>query len=190
MWTTTVQKTVLEPDGAEVTYSFAASGETEEQSVLYARLYASMVEYGLTAQKWAPAELPFPRMQLLQFIQPDTLEMLEAMYPDCVASAYQNAYAYVHSYCGNMFDLDAMLGANDTTSTSLTLRLALCICTVMYILASSPQYSDTYESHRDQVHFLLRGLKSGQRNFGKGGIIVEPNVRVQVVDLTRTGSRA
>ena len=187
MWTTSVQKTVISKDG-EVLYTFTARGETEEVAMLLVRIYASMVEFGLTAEKWMPADLPFPEEQLLQFIQPSQLDLLKNMYPDVVTVAYQNAYAYVQSYIGAMFDVDAMLDSGDTSASAMTLRLALAICTVTFILASSPQYSDVIELHNKQLHMLLRGLKSGNRNFSKNAITGEPNVRASVVSLTRIGN--
>lgn len=190
MWTTTVQKTVSDPStGDEILYTFSANGETEEAATSLACMYASMVEYGMDSQKWKPEGMAFPREQLYQFIQPAQLENIERMYPDAVDTAYQNAIAYIASYMGNMFDLEAMLNSGDSSSTALTLRLALAISTVTFILASSPQYSDTIELHNRQLHMLLRGLKSGQRNFGKNGISAEPNVRVQVVTLEKTGAK-
>ena len=128
-------------------------------------------------------------MELYQFIQPQQLANIEAMYPDAVATAYQSALAYVQSYIGAMFDITAMLDSEDTSSTALTLRLALAICTATYILSSSPQFSEVIELQNKQLHTLLRGLKSGNRNFGKAAIAGEPNVRVQVVKLERTGAK-
>lgn len=190
MYTTVVQKTVSDPStGDEVLYTFSGNGATEEEATSIACIYASMVEYGMVANKWQPGEMAFPREQLYQFIQPAQLNNIERMYPDAVSTAYQNAIAYVSSYMGNMFDLEAMLNSGDTSSTALTLRLALAISTVTFILASSPQYADTIELHNRQLHMLLRGLKSGQRNFGKNGIAAEPNVRVQVVTLEKTGAK-
>lgn len=190
MFTTTIQKTVVDPDtGDELLYSFVTTGETAEQSVSLACTYASMVEYGMEAEKWAPAEMAFPREQLYQFIQPQQLANIEAMYPDAVATAYQSALAYVQSYIGAMFDITAMLDSEDTSSTALTLRLALAICTATYILSSSPQFSEVIELQNKQLHTLLRGLKSGNRNFGKAAIAGEPNVRVQVVKLERSGAK-
>lgn len=130
-----------------------------------------------------------PREQLYQFIQPNQLDIIERMYPDAVATAYQNAMAYVQSYIGAMFDVDTMLTSGDTSSTALTLRLALCLKTVVYILASSPQYSETIEMHERQITMLLRGLKVGNRNMGKHGIAGDPNVRVSVVSLQKTGAK-
>lgn len=173
----------------DVLYTFVATAETEELATQYAIIYASMVEYGITAEQWAPGAMAFPKEQLYQFIQRDTLAMIEGMYPDAVATAYANAKAYVQSYIGAMFDVDAMLASGDTTSTMLTLRLALCLCTASYVLAVAPQYSDTVIRHQDQMHLLLKGLKSGQRNMGKAGIPAEPNVRIGVVNLSNQGSK-
>lgn len=170
-------------------YSYTAKGATPDEATAYALLYVSMVEYGLKAQRYAPAEMAFPRDQLYQFIQRNTLEGIIGMYPDAVETAYQNAMAYVQSYIGAMFDVDQMLQQGGTTSTALTLRLALCISTVTYILASSPQYADTIELHNRQLHMLLKGLKSGSRNFGKDAVGADPNVRVSIVKLVKTGSR-
>lgn len=178
----TVQKTVVDDiTGEELLYVYTATAETEALAMQQACIYASMIEYALLADKWTPREMAFPREQLYQFIQPATLEQLENMYPDAVSSAYSNALAYVSSYFGNMFDIDAMLGSGDTTATALTLRLCLCISTVTFLLASSPQYSEVIEQQNKQLHFLLRGLKSGSRNFGKAAIAAEPNVRVDVI---------
>lgn len=189
MWTITVQKTVPDSEGNDIQYAFAASAFDEAIAEMYVCAYASMVEYGLSAQRWAPGEMAFPREQLYQFIQRDVLATLEAMYENTVPTAYANAMAYIQSYFGNMYDIDAMLSSGDTSSTALTLRLALCISTVIFILASSPNYSETVETHNKQLHFLLRGLKSGQRNMGKAGIAAEPNVRLSVVSLSKIGSR-
>lgn len=187
MWKTTVSKTVMDDSGDEILYTFSAQADTQEKSEYLALLYVSMVEYGMVAQKYAPKEMAFPKEQLYQFIQRNTLDMLESMYPDVVETAYQNAYAYVQSYIGAMFDVDAMLAEGGMSSTVLTLRLALCISTVTYILASSPQNADTIAMHNQQLHMLLRGLKNGSRNMGKNGIAGEPNVRMSVVKLSKTG---
>lgn len=190
MWIETVQKTVVDPaTGDETLYTFSASAATQEAALRYACTYASMVEYGLVAQKWEPTDMAFPREQLYQFIQPNQLEIIERMYPDAVTTAYQNAVAYVQSYIGAMFDVDTMLATGGTTSTALTLRLALCLKTVVYILASSPQYSETIEMHERQITMLLRGLKIGNRNMGKYGVAGDPNVRVSVVSLQKTGAK-
>lgn len=190
MWIETVQKTIVDPStGDETLYTFSASAATQEAALRYACTYASMVEYGIVAQKWEPIEMAFPREQLYQFIQPNQLDIIERMYPDAVATAYQNAMAYVQSYIGAMFDVDTMLASGDTSSTALTLRLALCLKTVVYILASSPQYSETIEMHERQITMLLRGLKVGNRNMGKHGIAGDPNVRVSVVSLQKTGAK-
>ena len=110
MWIETVQKTVVDPaTGDETLYTFSASAATQEVALRYACTYASMVEYGLVAQKWEPTDMAFPREQLYQFIQPNQLEIIERMYPDAVTTAYQNAMAYVQSYIGAMFDVDTML---------------------------------------------------------------------------------
>jgi hypothetical protein len=185
----TAQKTVVDPSGDEVLYTYSAEASTRELALQQVRIYASMVEYGMVADKWQPKDMAFPREQLYQFIQPSQLENIESMYPDAVATAYQSALAYVQSYIGNMFDVDAMLSSESTTSTALTLRLALAISTVTYVLASSPQYSEVIELHNRQLQTLLRGLKAGSRNMGKDGIIADPNVRATVVKLQKTGAK-
>lgn len=189
MYRVTVQKTVVDSTGDEILYTYVATGETLEAATQEACVYASMIEYGLTAQKWQPSELAFPREQLYQFIQPSQLDILEQMYPDAVVSAYNNALAYVQSYIGAMFNVEEILEAGGTTSTAMTLRLALAIQTAIFLLASSPQYSETIETHNRQLHTLLRGLKSGGRNFGKSAEIAEPNMRVAIVNLTKTGAK-
>lgn len=185
----TAQKTVVDPSGDEVLYTYSAEASTRELALQQVRVYASMVEYGMVADKWQPKDMAFPREQLYQFIQPSQLENIESMYPDAVATAYQSALAYVQSYIGNMFDVDAMLSSESTTSTALTLRLALAISTVTYVLASSPQYSEVIELHNRQLQTLLRGLKAGSRNMGKDGVIADPNVRATVVKLQKTGAK-
>lgn len=185
----TAQKTVVDPSGDEVLYTYSAEASTREIALQQVRIYASMVEYGTVADKWQPKDMAFPREQLYQFIQPSQLENIESMYPDAVATAYQSALAYVQSYIGNMFDVDAMLSSESTTSTALTLRLALAISTVTYVLASSPQYSEVIELHNRQLQTLLRGLKAGSRNMGRDGIIADPNVRATVVKLQKTGAK-
>lgn len=185
----TAQKTVADPSGDEVLYTYSAEASTRELALQQVRIYASMVEYGMVADKWQPKDMAFPREQLYQFIQPSQLENIESMYPDAVATAYQSALAYVQSYIGNMFDVDAMLSSESTTSTALTLRLALAISTVTYVLASSPQYSEVIELHNRQLQTLLRGLKAGSRNMGRDGIIADPNVRATVVKLQKTGAK-
>jgi hypothetical protein len=185
----TAQKTVVDPSGDEILYTYSAEASTSELALQQVCIYASMVEYGMVADKWQPKDMAFPREQLYQFIQPSQLENIESMYPDAVATAYQSALAYVQSYIGNMFDVDAMLSSESTTSTALTLRLALAISTVTYVLASSPQYSEVIELHNRQLQTLLRGLKAGSRNMGKDGIIADPNVRATVVKLQKTGAK-
>lgn len=185
----TAQKTVVDPSGDEILYTYSAEAPTSELALQQVCIYASMVEYGMAADKWQPKDMAFPREQLYQFIQPSQLENIESMYPDAVATAYQSALAYVQSYIGNMFDVDAMLSSESTTSTALTLRLALAISTVTYVLASSPQYSEVIELHNRQLQTLLRGLKAGSRNMGKDGIIADPNVRATVVKLQKTGAK-
>lgn len=185
----TAQKTVVDPSGDEILYTYSAEASTRELALQQVCVYASMVEYGMVADKWQPKDMAFPREQLYQFIQPSQLENIESMYPDAVATAYQSALAYVQSYIGNMFDVDAMLSSESTTSTALTLRLALAISTVTYVLASSPQYSEVIELHNRQLQTLLRGLKVGSRNMGKDGIIADPNVRATVVKLQKTGAK-
>ena len=189
LFVATAQKTVVDPSGDEVLYTYSAEASTRELALQQVRIYASMVEYGMVADKWQPKDMAFPREQLYQFIQPSQLENIESMYPDAVATAYQSALAYVQSYIGNMFDVDAMLSSESTTSTALTLRLALAISTVTYVLASSPQYSEVIELHNRQLQTLLRGLKAGSRNLGKDGIIADPNVRATVVKLQKTGAK-
>lgn len=185
----TAQKTVVNPSGDEILYTYSAEASTRELALQQVCIYASMVEYGMVADKWQPKDMAFPREQLYQFIQPNQLEIIERMYPDAVTTAYQNAMAYVQSYIGAMFDVDTMLATGGTTSTALTLRLALCLKTVVYILASSPQYSETIEMHERQITMLLRGLKIGNRNMGKYGVAGDPNVRVSVVSLQKTGAK-
>lgn len=185
----TAQKTVVDPSGDEVLYTYSAEASTRELALQQVCIYASMVEYGMVADKWQPKDMAFPREQLYQFIQPSQLENIESMYPDAVATAYQSALAFVQSYIGNMFDVDAMLSSESTTSAALTLRLALAISTVTYVLASSPQYSEVIELHNRQLQTLLRGLKAGSRNMGKDGIIADPNVRATVVKLQKTGAK-
>lgn len=185
----TAQKTVVDQSGDEVLYTYSAEASTRELALQQVCIYASMVEYGMVADKWQPKDMAFPREQLYQFIQPSQLENIESMYPDAVATAYQSALAYVQSYIGNMFDVDAMLSSESTTSTALTLRLALAISTVTYVLASSPQYSEVIELHNRQLQTLLRGLKAGSRNMGKDGIVADPNVRATVVKLQKTGAK-
>lgn len=185
----TAQKTVVDPSGDEILYTYSAEASTRELALQQVCIYASMVEYGMVADKWQPKDMAFPREQLYQFIQPSQLENIESMYPDAVATAYQSALAYVQSYIGNMFDVGAMLSSESTTSTALTLRLALAISTVTYVLASSPQYSEVIELHNRQLQTLLRGLKAGSRNMGKDGIIADPNVRATVVKLQKTGAK-
>lgn len=185
MWIATINKVFVDATGDEIMYTFTATANTETDAVNLALVYASMVEFGIMAERWSPGDMAFPREQLHQFIQPNQLEILEGMYPDVVPTAYASAMAYVQSYIGAMFDVDAMLQSSDTSSTALTLRLALCLCTATYVLASSPQYAETIEIHNRQLHTLLRGLKSGNRNFGKNAIAGEPNVRASVVKLSK-----
>lgn len=191
MYNVTVQKTVTDPSTLEeILYTYSISTETQESAMYAARAYASMVEYGIDSLRWKPTEgMPFPREQLYQFIQRSQLETIEAMYPDAVTTAYANALAYVQSYIGNMFDIEAMLDNNGTSASAMTLRLALCLSTVTFILASSPQYAETIELHNKQLHTLLRGLKSGSRSMGNDGIIQEPDTRIVVVNLRNAGSR-
>ena len=187
---TTVQKTVEDSEnGTDILYTFSVETATQAESESLACQYASMVEYGMLAERWTPSEFPFQKEQLYQYIQPNSLRTLEAMNPDAIKIAYASAYAYVHSYVGAMFDIDEMLDNNNTSSTSLTLRLALSISTATYLLASTPQYSEMIEYHNKQLLYLLRGLKSGHRNFGKGGITADPDVRVSIVSLNNTGGR-
>ena len=189
MYKVTVQKSIVDRDGDEALYTFTALGSTLEEATQTACIYASMVEYGLLADKWQPSTMSFPREQLYQFIQPSQLEIIEQMYPDAVATAYQNALAYVQSYVGAMFNIEEIIANEDTTSTGMTLRLALAIQTAVFLLSSSPQYSETIELHNRQIHMLLRGLKSGNRNFGANAPIADPDVRVSIVKPTKTGSR-
>lgn len=189
MYKVTVQKTVVDNVGEETLYTFTAKGSTVEEATELANIYASMVEYGLEAARLRPAEMPFPREHLYQYIQPAMLDNLVAMYPDAISVAYQSALAYVQSYIGAMFNVEEILEEGGTTSTALTLRLALIIQTAVFLLASSPQYSEATELHNQQVHTLLRGLKSGQRNFGRSAVEGDPNVRVAIVNLTKTGAK-
>jgi hypothetical protein len=188
-FTVSVEKTVVSDDETETEYTFSRTATTEADAENVCILYASMVDYGLIVEHWQPQDLAFPKSQLYQFIQPETLAHLEAIYPDVVISGYNNALAYVQSYIGAMFDVAAMLDAGGSTQTALTLRLALCLSTVTFILASSPQYSEVIMQQDKQLHQLLRGLKSGNRSFGKTAIVGEPNVRVSVVSLGNNGSR-
>lgn len=190
MWIATVQKTVTdEVTGDEILYTFSVSASTEDLATSLACVYASMVEYGMEARQWAPGDMLFPREELYQFIQPNSLAVIEDMYPDAVPTAYRNAVAYVNSYIGNMFDVETMIADEDTTATGLTLRLILCLQTAIFILASSPQYSDVIECHKHQLNVLLKGLKAGSRNFGVNSAIAEPNARLQVVNLTKVTNR-
>lgn len=188
-WTVTAEKTVIEDDESETLYSYSSTRVLEADAEDDAIVYGSMIDYGLIAAHWQPQDLAFPREQLYQFIQPATLTHLEGMYPDVVVTGYNNALAYVQSYIGAMFDVALMLETGGTTQTALTLRLALCLSTVTFILASSPQYSEVIEQQDRQLHMLLRGLKSGNRSFGKDAIEGDPNVRVSVVSLTNQGNR-
>lgn len=189
MWRATANKTVVDPDtGDELLYSYAAEASTEDQAVAIVLLYVSMIEYGMTADKYAPKDMAFPREQLYQYIQKNQLDIIESMYPDAVSTAYSSALAYVQSYIGAMFDVEQMLESGDTSSTALTLRLALCISTATYVLASSPQYAETIEMHNRQLQTLLKGLKTGNRNMGKAGIAASPNVRASVVVLHKNNT--
>lgn len=186
----TVQKNVVDQiTGEELLYTYTAKAETQEAALQQVCIYASMVEFGYELERWKPKELPFAREQLYQFIQPQTLSNLEAMNPNVVDMAYNNALAYVQSYVGAMFDIHEMMLSDDTTSTGLTLRLALCISTATFILAAAPHYSEVIDQQRQQLHYLIKGLKSGQRNFGKNAIANTPNVRVSVVSLKATGTK-
>lgn len=188
-WTVTAEKTVIEIDLSETLYTYSSTRLLEADAKADVIIYCSMVEYGLIAEHWQPQDLAFPREQLYQFIQPATLEHLESMYADVVITAYNNALAYVQSYIGAMFDVEAMLETGGSTQTALTLRLALCLSTVTFILASSPQYSEVVMYQDKQLHMLLRGLKSGNRSFGKDSVIGDPNVRVASVSLAQQGNR-
>ncbi len=185
----TISKTITEEDGTEVLYSYSVITTDSNFDVNPLRLYASMVEYGLTAMKWKPRELSFPKEYLYQFIQRQTLNNLESANEDIIYTAHENALSYVSSYVGSKFDINAILEKEETDLTSNTLRLALLISTVVYILAVVPQYSDVMELHRRELHLLLKGLKSAQRSFGKDSVIQEPDVRVSSVKLNRTGAR-
>jgi len=193
-WTVSVTRTVVTPDvdddgvDEETIYLYAKTETLEADAEAVVIMYASMIEYSLLVDKWMPQSLAFPESQLYQFIQPATLELLKSMYPDVVITAYNNALAYVQSYVGAMFDVDTMVETGGTTSTALTLRLALCLSTVTFILASSPQYSDVIDMHNRQLHTLLSGLKRGSRNFGKDAVAGDPDVRMTVVSLTKTGN--
>jgi len=190
-FTVSAEKTVVEDEETETetvyTYSRITTDVADAEAICI--IYASMIDYGLIAEHWQPKDLAFPREQLYQFIQPRTLAQLEAVYPDVVITAYNNAVAYVQSYIGAMFDVEVMLQNGGTTQTAMTLRLALCLSTVTFILASSPQYSDVVVYQDRQLHQLLRGLKSGGRSFGKTAVIGDPNVRVTVVSLNKQNNR-
>ena len=190
-FTVSAEKTVLEDEETETetVYTFAHNSILEADAENICIVYASMIDYGLIAEHWQPKDLAFPREQLYQFVQPQTLAQLEAVYPDVVITAYNNAIAYVQSYIGAMFDIAVMLENGGTTHTDMTLRLALCLSTVTFILASSPQYSDVIMQQDKQLHYLLRGLKNGNRSFGKNAVVGEPNVRVVAVSLSKLGIR-
>lgn len=188
-YTVTAARTVTEDDDTETEYTYSKTETLEADALAATIVYASMVEYGLLVEHWKPQDMAFPRSQLYQFIQPATLEQLEAMYEDIVTTSYNNALAYVQSYVGAMFDIETMLDEGGTTNTALTLRLALCISTVTFILASSPQFSDVINHYNDVLSKLLRGLKSGNRNFGADSTIPEKDVRVFSVSLSKTGNK-
>jgi len=190
-WSVSIEKTVVEDDelATETVYTFGNTNVLEVEAEAICIMYASMVDYGLIAEHWQPKELAFPKSQLYQFIPPQTLAQFEAMYEDVVITGYNNALAYVQSYIGAMFDVEIMLETGGNSHTALTLRLALCISTVTFILASSPQYSEVTEQQNRQLHYLLRGLKSGSRSFGKNAVAGDPNVRMSVVSLNKNGKR-
>ncbi len=188
-WTVTGEKTVIEDDESETEYIYSKTETLEADALAVVIIYASMVDYGLLVEHWMPQELAFPKEQLYQFIQPATLTHLESIYEDIVVTSYNNALAYVQSYIGAMFDVAVMLETGGTTQTALTLRLALCLSTVTFILASSPQYSEVIIQQDKQLHYLLKGLKSGNRSFGKDSEVSTPNVRATVVTLTSSGQR-
>lgn len=188
-FTVTGEKTVVEDDDSETLYSYSITETLEADALALVIVYASMIDYGLIAEHWYPQDLPFPESQLYQFIQPETLAHLKAMYSDVVITGYNNALAYVQSYIGAMFDVKTMIETGGTTQTALTLRLALCLSTVSFILASSPQYSETIMMQDKQLHYLLRGLKSGSRSFGKDAEVSSPNVRAVAVSLSPKSSR-
>lgn len=185
--TVTVTKTFIDEDtGDELMYLYTITQPTYEEANDIALLYVSMVEYGTAANHWMPSDdMAFRYEDLYQFIQKGTLDQLVAMYPETVTTAYRNALAYVHSEIGAMFDIDAMLNSDDVSATSMTLRLALCMKTAWFCLASSAQYSEVTEQNEAQIKTLLKGLKSGSRNMGKAGLIAEPNVRGTIVSQGR-----
>lgn len=80
----TAQKTVVDPSGDEILYTYSAEASTSELALRQVCIYASMVEYGMVADKWQPKDMAFPREQLYQFIQPSQLGIIERMYPDAV----------------------------------------------------------------------------------------------------------
>ncbi len=169
---------------------FSASAPAESTAVQYVCAYASMVEYGVSLEAWRPTSgLAFPREHLYQFMSPQTLEQMESIYPNTIEVSYANSIAYVTSYIGNMFDIQAMLDSGDTSTTAMTLRLILCLSTARFILASVPQYADVTREWGEQLSFLLKGLKQGSRNFGKQAIVSSPDVRVESVTLGRNGRK-
>ncbi len=188
MYSVTVQKTFVDSDGVEVVYAYTFEDEDERVAVMNARMYASMVEYGFELRKWRPEDLAFPKEQLYQFIQPAVLRQLENIYPDVVRTGYASAKAYVQSYIGAMFDIDAMLEEGDPLSLH-SLRLALCVSTAIFVLSSTPQYSDVVKQLGEHLTLMLRGLKSGHRNMGKETIPGDPNVRCSAVSLGKNGKR-
>lgn len=188
MYTVTVQKTFVDIDGVEIVYAYTFEDKNESVAMYNARMYASMIEYGFELKKWKPEDLAFPKEQLYQFIQPAVLRQLEQIYPDVVTTGYASAKAYVQSYVGAMFDVDAMLSESDPLSLH-TLRLALCVSTAIFVLSSTPQYSDVVKQLGEHLTLMLRGLKSGHRNMGKGAVTGEPDVRCSAVSLGKNVKR-
>ena len=78
----TAQKTVVDPSGDEILYTYSAEASTSELALQQVCIYASMVEYGMVADKWQPKDMAFPREQLYQFIQPSQLETVKACFND------------------------------------------------------------------------------------------------------------
>lgn len=183
MWTVTINTTIVDPvTGEQIPYLFSAQAEEYNTAEYLARAYASMVEYGMLAEKWVPTDPFFPREALFQWISPQQLLQFEKMYPDCVAVSYSSALGYIYSQIGHLYDLDAIFEGDTDEGTARIMRWIMTVLTAYNISSPSANHSQSLQDNFDMVCKKVTEMKTGATTVYRAPLQEDPNAWGGVVN--------
>lgn len=149
-------------------YTYSVSEDSVSDALYLISLWASVIEYGEEASRFAPEDMYFPKKQLYQWMSPQQLEQFEKMYPDCVNVSYNSAMGLIRSQIGALYGVDAMIAGQTNTDTSQIFRWIVLVLTAYNIVSPGTKRYQVIEDNFTLANKKLKELKTGASYMNDG----------------------